>query len=104
VDVCEGDGASGAPMAAPGHQPATFIPLPVNAGDLHRHVEHRRLDGEGDLVLEHLGKGRQLLADAVRIDGDLVDQLGKGLPHDSHTTGAETSNIREAHGRPLRRS
>jgi len=39
VDVCEGDGASGAPMAAPDHQPATFIPLPVNAGRLLRRSE-----------------------------------------------------------------
>lgn len=58
---------------APGRQAAPRVSVVVERGHRHRLADHDRVGWNGDVVLERLTEGPELLVVAVGVDEDLVD-------------------------------
>jgi hypothetical protein len=86
VDVGERDRFRGPRVSATGDQTAPLVPLLVEGDDLDGYTEHGRRGRGCYLVLEHLEEPRELLVGVIRVDGDLVDELGERLRHGRHGT------------------
>jgi hypothetical protein len=74
---------------ADGDQPAEFVAVECHRDDIDEYSDNTTLEREPCRVLEGLTERPQLLTVAVRIDGDLLDQLVDGVahPHDATSSG-----------------
>lgn len=85
ADIGERDGAGTRAVPTARDEASPLVSLEVETRDHDGNADHRPCRRRLSLVLEHLQEPRQLFADVVRVDGDLVDQDFEGLSgHRSH--------------------